>query len=153
MTLFEAPEYNARREKQKRILLIATLIAIPILAGLGWYFRHWPAEHRVNTFFEAIERKDLPGAFAIWNNDPDWRSHVDRYKGYPYGQFELDWGPASEWGMITQHSIDAAVTTKEGTGVIVAVKINNRTEDAFLIVNKDHTIGFSPVEIQFRNFF
>ncbi len=153
MTLFEAPEYDAGREKKKRIQLILLLAAIPVLAALGWYFRHWPAEHRVNKFFAAIERKDLPGAYGVWNDDPEWRSHVERYKSYPEGQFELDWGPASEWGTITKHTIDAAVSTKEGTGVILAVKINDRTQDAFLIVNKDHTIGFSPVEIQFRNFF
>ena len=151
MTLFEAPAYDASREKRNRMILISLLVLLVIAAILGWEFRHWRSEHLVNQFFTAIEHNDLKKAYGIWNNDPDWEKHPERYKEFPFVKFELAWGPASEWGTIRSHKILAALTTKERTGVILAVQINDRTENAFLIYNKkDGTVDFSPVEIRFQ---
>src|SRR5437868_2948464 len=104
MTLFEAAQYDprveARRQKMRRALA-ALVVLLIVLGGLGWWFRFWPEERVVDKFFAAIEKKDMETAFALWNADPEWRYHTDRYKNYPYGQFELDWGASGDYGAIT----------------------------------------------------
>jgi hypothetical protein len=92
MTLLDAPTYDPVKARTRKNLLIAGLVTCVVLAGFLWYFWDWPQEHRVNQFFAAIEAKDLPKAFGIWNHDPDWQQHPQQYAPYPYGRFETDWG-------------------------------------------------------------
>ncbi|HEY4049499.1 MAG TPA: hypothetical protein VGM27_21765 [Acidobacteriaceae bacterium] len=146
MTLLDAPNYDPAKAKKRRNLLIAAVSICVLLAGLTWYFWNWPQEHLVNQFFSTVEAGDLPKAFAIWNHDPDWQKHTDRYKTYPYGRFELDWGHASEWGDIKSHKIVMSKTT--GSGVVVGVDVNGQKTPVFLWVErKNKTLGFSPVEL------
>ena len=84
MTLLDAPTYDPAKARTRRNILIAGLIACLVLAGLLWFFWDWPQEHRVNQFFAAIEGNDLPKAFAIWNHDPNWQQHPQKYASYPY---------------------------------------------------------------------
>jgi flagellar basal body-associated protein FliL len=69
MTLLDAPTYDPAKARARKNILIASLITVLVLAGFVWYFWNWPQEHRVNQFFAAIEAKDMPKAFAIWNHD------------------------------------------------------------------------------------
>lgn len=164
MTLLDAQPYDARKARLRRNIIIAILVAIPIIAGISWYFWNWPEEHRVNRFFQAVEAKNYVEAFGIWNNDPDWQQHLDRYKTYTYGQFQNDWGPSSDYGVITSHQI--LVSKQYGSGVVIGVTVNGRpvphdygagtVSDGpgkiplFLWVErKSKTIGFSPVELRY----
>ena len=157
MTIFEAKELDPRAEARARRLrngLISFVIAVLLAAALLWWFRYWPEEHVVDKFFAAIEKKDLETAFALWNADPQWRAHTERYKDYPYGRFELDWGPSGDYGMISSHSVKGAVAPKakvsEVSGVVVVVQVNGRAEPACLWVEKKtKTITFSPYPCQF----
>jgi hypothetical protein len=148
MTLLDAKPYDARKARIRRNILIGILVAIPIVAALTWYLWDWPEEHRVNRFFHAIEVKDYAQGFALWNNDPHWQQHLDRYKTYPYGQFYQDWGPASDYGTITSHQV--VVSKQYGSGVVVGVLINGGKTPLFLWVERSaKTIGFSPVELNY----
>lgn len=146
MTLLDAPKYDSAKARKRRNILIAILCSCLVLAGLTWYFWNWPQEHLVNHFFQTIEAGDLPKAFGIWNNDPDWQKHPAKYASYPYGRFELDWGHSSDWGDIKTHKIVMSKTT--GSGVVVGVDINGQKTPIFLWVErKNKTLGFSPVEL------
>ena len=131
---------------------IIALLVLLILAGIAYWNRYWPEERTVDKFFAAVEQKDYVKAYAIWRADPQWQQHTDRYKEYPFGQFQLDWGPTGEYGYITKHDIRGAVSpntsTGEATGVIVAVRvngINDATKLACLWVEKStKTVNFSP---------
>ena len=148
MTLLDAPSYDARRARIRRNILIGILVAIPFLAFFTWYFWNFPEEHRVNTFFHAVEAKDYPMAFGIWNHDPQWQQHPDKYKDYSYTMFLSDWGPKSEYGVITNAKI--VVTKQYGTGVVIGVRINENPKTLFLWVErKAKTLGFSPVDLRF----
>ncbi len=148
MTLLDAKPYDARKARIRRNIIIGILISIPIIAAFSWYFWNWPEEHRINRFMQAVETKNYVEAFALWNSDPDWQHHLDRYKTYTYGQFENDWGPSSDYGVITSHAI--VVSRQYGSGVVVGVDINGRKTPLFLWVErKAKTIGFSPVELRF----
>jgi hypothetical protein len=146
MTLLDAPSYDPTKAVRRRNLLIAGLVACLVLAGFLWWFWDWPQEHRVNQFFAAVEAKDMPKAFGIWNHDPDWQHHPQQYAQYPYGRFETDWGHASDWGDIKTHKILMAKTV--GSGVVVGVEVNGQKTPVFLWVErKTKTIGFSPVQL------
>jgi hypothetical protein len=146
MTLLDAPIYNARRGRLIRNSLIATAIAIVVLAILTWLLWDWPEQHRVNHFLATVESGDLNTAYAEWNHDPDWRQHPDRYKGYTFADFSKDWGIGSDYGQIKSHTI--AITKTVGNGVVMGVNINGGKTPLFLRVDhKTKQIGFSPVEL------
>ncbi len=146
MTLLDAPTYDPAKARARKNILIASFVALLVLAGFLWYFWNWPQEHRVNQFFAAVEAKDMPKAFAIWNHDPDWQQHPQQYAQYPYGRFEVDWGHSSDWGDIKTHKIVMSKTV--GSGVVVGIDVNGQKTPVFLWVErKAKTLGFSPVQL------
>lgn len=155
MTLFETKPYDpvAARKKRNRIISIVALVVI--LALLAWNFRHWPEEHQVDQFFAALQQKDYEKAYGIWNHDPNWKQHTEKYANYTFGSFMQDWGPGGEWGLIKSYHVDGSAIPKGGTGtkfdvgssgVVVVVTVNERVaEKAHIWVEKsDKTLGFSP---------
>jgi hypothetical protein len=151
MTIFEAKEYDPRVEKRRRIYAIIALVAVIIGAILIYAFWDWREEHTVNKFLTAIERKDYERAYAIWNADSNWKQHPQQYSGYNFGTFELDWGPAGEYGDIRSHHIRAALTPKNASGVVVVVMINDRKEPlALWVQKKDQSITFPPPTLNIR---
>lgn len=148
MVLLDAPKYDARKARIRRNIIIGIIVAIPFIAFFTWYFWNWTEERRVDQMFNAIQAKDFPRAFGIWNNDPDWQQHLDHYKAYPLAKFEQDFGPSSDYGIITSHKI--LVSKEYGTGVVIGVRVNQNPKTLFLWVErKAKTIGFSPVELRF----
>ncbi len=148
MVLLDAPKYDARKARLRRNIIVGVIVAIPFVAFFTWYLWNWPEEHRVDLFFHAVEAKDYSKAFGIWNGDTHWQEHPDKYKLYPYGQFESDWGPSGEYGTITRAKI--LVSKQYGTGVVIGVRVNGNMKTVFLWVErKSKTIGFSPVELRF----
>ena len=137
MTLLNAPEYDDRKETRNRSLLIGTAAIVGVLvlltlggfiAGHGWLFSNLPAEHKVSSFFSALEAKDYDRAFAIYTNDPDWKQHPERHKDYPIDRFTVDWTTESPVkAPIVSHKIDISKTDGSGTfgtGIIVAARVN-----------------------------
>ena len=142
-TLFEAPEYDPAMERRRRNRIIAIVAAVVVLAVLAFLFRNWPYTRVADHFFAAIEQKQFEKAYGIWRADPDWQKHPDKHKNYPFNEFYVDWGPSSEWGTITSHKVLGAV--RNGSGVIVEVRLNGRAEPARIWVDRsDKTITFSP---------
>jgi hypothetical protein len=146
MTLLDAPSYDQSRAKKRRNFLIGTLISCGLVAIVAFLCWNLPAEHRVNQFFIAIEGEDFSKAFGIWNNDPNWQEHTQRYAkaGYPYGRFIVDWGKSSDYGRITSYKV--LYSTSYGNNILLAVEINgHRTAPLALAVTKStDTISFSP---------
>jgi hypothetical protein len=147
MTLLDAPSYNAGRARKRRRIIIASLIGMVIIAILVWTFWNWPAEHRVNQFFTALEHQRFEKAYGIWNNDPEWQQHPDKYKtsSYPYNKFLDDWSLNGEYGKITSHKILYA-TSSLGNSTLMAVSVNGRKSLATLGVSHGK-IGFTPFSL------
>jgi uncharacterized membrane protein YvbJ len=154
MTIFESkppdPAAEARAQKRKKIL-IAAVVLLLLGAAVAYWFRYWPEERVVDQFFTALEQKNYEKAYALWRADPQWQQHVDRYGEYTFGQFQLDWGPTGDFGYITKHDVRGTVAPKSSntktSGVIVAVRVNDRVKPACLWVEKTtKTISFSPRE-------
>ena len=148
MTLLDAPVYNEAKSKKRRNIVIIISVLVVVLAGLTWWFYDWPQEHKVNQFFAAVEAKNFPKAFGIWNADPNWQQHTDKFKLYPYGKFLVDWGETGDYGVIRSHK--QVMHLGRGSGVIIGVEINDRKTPMFLWVErKSGTMSFSPFELTF----
>jgi hypothetical protein len=153
MTLLDAPSFNARRARRNHILSI-TAIVVVIVLGIGtwlwflqipWQLWHWPADHKVNNFFTAVESGDLQKAYGLWNNDANWQQHPQQFGPYTFAEFQKDWGSASDYGTIKSHKI--IVARRVGNGVVMGIDINGGKTPIFLRVDHTGTIGFSPVEL------
>jgi hypothetical protein len=149
MALMDAEEYDPRPARRRwRLIGVAVAVAVAAFV-LWWFFRYWPEERVVNKFFEAIERKDYDAAYGIYFADPDWKQHPAKYNQYPLPQFMQDWGPSSEYAVITAHKIDCASEPpkkdfQSPSGVIVAVTLNGRSQTLLWVEKKDKTITLSP---------
>jgi hypothetical protein len=147
MTLLDAPAYNAARARKRRRNILASLIGVILIAIFVWVFWNWPAEHRVNRFFAALEQQHFEQAYGIWNNDPNWQQHADKYKNspYPYNKFLDDWSLNGEYGKITSHKILYA-TSSLGNSTLMAISVNGRK--SLLTLGVTHgTIGFTPFSL------
>ena len=146
-TLFEAPPYDPARERRRTMLIAAAALAVVALLALVWAFRNWPAEHVVDKFFAALQQQQFETAYGIWQADPDWKQHPDKYKSYPYAEFYRDWGPGGDWGVIKSYSIvGTAVPPPPASGVVVVVNVNQRVEQVRIWVQKkDKSLSFSPM--------
>ena len=145
MTLLDAQQYDESRARRRRNRIIIAVIAILVLGYLGWMFRHWPQEHAVDHFFDALQSQNYEAAYGIWTHDPDWKQYPGKYPNYPYNDFYRDWGPGGEWGVIKSHEVNGSVSPSGANGVIVDVTVNGRAEHARIWVDgADKTLGFSP---------
>jgi len=155
MTLFEAEPYDPVRGRKRRNRIIAVVAIVLLCAILGWNFRHYSEEHLVGQFFAALQQQDYEKAYGIWNHDPDWKQHPQKYSAYSFPSFMQDWGPGGEWGLIKSYHVDGSAVPKGGTGtkfdvgssgVVVVVTVNERVaQKAHIWVEKsDKTLGFSP---------
>jgi len=155
MTLMDAPKYDERRARRTRTLAIAGVVTFVVLffgtifwvLDIPWSLWHWPSDHRVNQFLSAVEGGDLNKAYGLWNHDPNWQQHPQQYQPYDFTAFQKDWGPQNEdYGQIHSHTI--FIAHRVGNGVVIGLYINSVKKPLFLRVdNKNHTIGFSPVEL------
>jgi hypothetical protein len=167
MTLMDAPKFDAAAGRRRAQWIYGTFAALLVFVAGMWLFTgrpidfpwtwwtYWAGERDVNQFLQAVENNDMPRAYAIWENDFDWRQHPDKDQKYSFDRFKADWGhasPANEYGTITSHKIVARKLS--GTELIVAAMINGRKSKAlFLAYDKnDHTLGFSPFELSLDNY-
>jgi hypothetical protein len=150
MTLMDAQPFDNQRARRRRGRLISGIIIALFLIWLAYHLRNHPERSAVDKFFSALQHGNVEGAFGVWNHDPDWKQHPEKYSKYGYAEFDSDWGPTGEWGIIRSHAIDCSYSS--GSGVIVQVTINDRTKHAYVWVDKsDKTLHFSPDEIECGN--
>ena len=162
MTLLNAPEYDGRKENRKRNILVGSgvLVALVVvlffggfMLGHGWFFSNLPAEHRVNTFFSALEAKDYAKAYGIWYNDAEWQQHPQKYD-YTLKRFTEDWTTESPVkGPIVSHQVDISKTDGTGTfgsGIIVAVRVNGNHKLFMYYIKKDGSLVWpAPHELEY----
>ncbi|MFZ1084151.1 MAG: hypothetical protein WAN35_04210 [Terracidiphilus sp.] len=164
MTLLDAPEFDYTRDRRRRKTLITSaallfvfLIAFWLAAGhpvdYPWYWgSHLRGRIEVNAFFKALEKNDMAAAYGVWIHDKDWQKHPDKHSGYTFERFQKDWSPQSpdsDYGAIHSHRIAAA--TMHGNVLQVGIFVNERKSNAINLDYdpKDHTLNFSPEDVQF----
>jgi hypothetical protein len=157
MTLLDAQEYDAAKARKRNVRIIATMVTVLIVAGFVWWNRYWPEERVAGHFFAALQKQDYKAAYGIWMQDPDWQQHPQEHPKYPFSEFYQDWGPGGQWGLIKTQKIYASSPCPTrggdsgGSGVVVDVVVNDRTEHAQVWVEKsDKTLSYPPCELLFR---
>jgi hypothetical protein len=152
MTLLDAQEYDSEKARKRRKQIISAIAILVIVLALGWWFRYWPDERIVGHFFDALQKQDYRTAYGIWMHDPEWAQHPNEHPKYLFNDFYRDWGPGGEWGLIkTQRVYGASTCSGGGSGVVVDVIVNERTEHAQVWVEKsDHTLSYPPCELIFH---
>ena|SRR5438309_7153609 len=152
MTLMDAQQFDEARARRRRNLIIVAIVGAIILIWVAYHLRNYPERHVASKFFAALAHQDIEGAYAIWYQDPNWKQHPTKYSNYTFGDFSQDWGPASEWGIIRNYSINCSYSS--GSGVIVQATVNHRAEHPYVWVDKsDKTLHFSPNQIECGNWF
>ncbi len=163
MALMDAPVYDERAARRNQALLIAAAVLAVLLLvltllgyilGHGWLFTDLPAEHRVGEFYSALEARDYPKAYGIYNHDTDWQQHPDKYRGYPLERFTEDWTKYSPVnGPITSHHVEKSRTDGTGfwgTGIIVGATLNDQKRAFIYVDRSDGTFEYpSPHIIEY----
>lgn len=152
MTLLDAKEYDPDKDRKRSRKIISTIVILVLVFSAVWWFRYWPEERLVGSFFDALQKQDYKTAYAIWMHDPQWEQHPDQHAKYPFSDFYRDWGPGGEWGLIkTQKVYGASTCPGGGSGVVVDVVVNDRAEHAQVWVEKsDKTLSYPPCELLFQ---
>ena len=142
----DAAPPDLTRERRRRIIILTVVTCAVLLIGLGWFFRYWPEEHVADKFFDALKRQDYETAYGIYFQDPAWKQHPQQHSNYPYNEFYTDWGPGGEWGLVKTFKIEASGNCpRAGSGVVVQLIVNGRSERARVYVDKsDKTISSPP---------
>jgi hypothetical protein len=146
MTLMDAQTPDLARERRRRILIVGLIVGVLLVAVLAWAFRFWPEERVADRFFGALQRQDFETAYGIYYHDPNWKQHPQQHADYPFNEFYRDWGPGGEWGIIKSYKIEVSGNCpRPGSGVVVQVIVNGRSERARVYVEKsDKTISMPP---------
>jgi hypothetical protein len=152
MTLLDAQEYDPEKARKRKMRIISAIAILVIVLGVVWFNRYLPEKRIVGHFFDSLQKQDHKTAYGIWMHDPAWQQHPGEHPKYPFNEFYRDWGPGGEWGLIKTYKVYGASTCPGGgSGVVVDVIVNDRSEHAQVWVEKsDHTLSYPPCELIFR---
>ena len=91
---------------------------------------NWNRSVQSGTVRQGVREFSWSLRSDAWNQDPNWKQHPEKYSKYSYAEFDQDWGPSGEWGIIKSYSIDCSYSS--GSGVIVQAAVNGRTKRAYV---------------------
>lgn len=162
MTLLDAPKFDEARDRRLRIALFSTVGAVFVLVLGFWlvaghpvdwpwcWYAHLRGRATANRFLTAVEQNDLPKAYGIWEDDPNWQQHPQKFT-YSFSRFQDDWSrtsPDNEYGVIESHKIVAAHVY--GNVLLMAALVNGRKSNALNLTYdpRTHTLNFSPPDME-----
>ena len=152
VTLLDAQQYDAARERRRRKVILSIVIAALIAGWVAYHLRDYPERATTRKFFTALQKQDYEAAYSAWFQDSSWKQHPEKYSNYAFNDFYRDWGPGGEWGLIKSFHVDCSLSPGSGSGVIVQVTVNHRADHPYVWVQKsDKTLSFSPTEIECGN--
>ena len=137
---YAASEAQRERRERQRKQAFRALVIVVVVAGLLYYwFKNYREEDRVKQFLATLERGDYPAAYAFWGCRVE-----SPCANYDYKSFLEDWGsdPPSKIGKLRSYRLGAS--HESGSGVIIAVAVNDRPAIKLWVEKKDGMVGFAP---------
>jgi len=161
MTLLDAPTFDEKRAKRRRITGYSTAAGLVLLFILYWLLAgrpvDWPwrwhnhmfGRMAINAFMKDLEKNDLPAAYGVWIKDKDWQQHPQQHGSFTFERFKNAWDPASPDAEYTGGSIHAhhiAASRIYGNVLLVAILVNGAQKDALDLTWDPHTrqLNFAP---------
>ncbi|HSK45430.1 MAG TPA: hypothetical protein VLA83_16245 [Candidatus Binatia bacterium] len=158
MALMDAKEYDPRPVRRRLAIVVVSVSLVTVFlilwfwpSGRFRYLRQWNiADH----FFTAVEHRNFDEAYGMYNADPEWKQHPEKYNKYTLPQFTQDWGPSSEFGTISSHKIECAIDPPQKgfqspSGVVLLISVNHRSDPTLLWVEKKSgTLSASPLTLE-----
>lgn len=150
----DAKEYDPQPARRRWSAVWLGIFALVVFAVLWFWpsgrFRYRQQWKIAGSFFSAIERRDFDAAYGLYNADPGWKQHADKYRQYTFEQFKRDWSESPDLGTINSHRVMCVAEPPRkdfsaASGVAVVVEVNQRPDPAILwIENKSGVITTAP---------
>jgi len=151
MTLLDAKEYHPEKERKKRTRIISIIVLILVLAFVGWWNRFWPEKRVADRFFSALQKQDFESAYGIYYRTPTG-STIPRITHSILSTNSSRLGSRRAMGIVKSYRIYGESNCPGGgSGVVIDVVVNDRTQHAQLYVDKsDKTISSPPCDLEFH---
>ena len=133
-------EIEARRARVFFLLGRTLKIALAVLVvggSLYLWFKNYNEEKRAEGFLTQLQGGNYPQAYSFWGCTVE-----NPCPTYSYEDFLEDWGPAGKIGKVNSYRLGRS--RAQGTGVTVAVQINNQEPLGLWVEKKDGVVGFAP---------
>lgn len=131
--------YGAGEEARNRLIKRVVFIGLPaILVAVAafFYFRTWSQERVVARFVDALEKKQLEAAYAMWCTPES------PCRFYPLDKFREDWAPDGVYGDTTK--LQWGAVDYCGTGVVFEVNYPNQQPFGLWVERSTGLISFAP---------
>jgi hypothetical protein len=143
-------QYGAGEERRNRIVIraVISVVAVVILASLGWYLlKNHHQESVVKAFLGAVRKGDYQAAYR------DWGCTAEKpCSGYTFDKFTEDWGNAAKDSAPDPAVLGITDSESCSTGVLLTVAVNTARQEKLWVDKKDagtrnDAISFAPYPI------
>jgi hypothetical protein len=142
-------QYGAGEEQRNRTIIrsIVSIVAIVIVAALGWYLlKNHHQESVVKSFVDAIRKGDYQGAYRDWGC-----TEQKPCSAYSFDSFMSDWGANAKNNTPPDPGV-IGITDSEScnTGVLLTVAVNSTRVEKLWVDkggNGNDGISFAPYPI------
>jgi hypothetical protein len=136
-------DYGENEAKHEQRIMAAKRAAVALViflvaAGVLYYqFKNYKEEKRVKEFLATLQRGDYPAAYAFWGCRVE-----SPCPNYDYQGFLEDWGAKSPVGKLQSYRLLSS--HERGSGVIVAVSLNQQRPVRLWVEKGTEVLGFAP---------
>src|SRR5216684_5000677 len=128
---------DARKERRKKIVIVAGLVAVVLAAVVYFTVRTWPQERVMKEFLATLDRKEFQQAYRMWGCTPE---SPCRY--YEPDRFTEDWGPSSKYSQGSVAKIENIDFC--GDGVVFQLSYPNAEPVSLWVERSTSVISFAP---------
>lgn len=126
-----------RREKLKKRIGAALLLACVLGVAAYFTFRDWSEKKQVDRFFALLRAGDYKAAYELWGC-----TEANPCRDYSFESFLEDWGPSGVHG--NPDAFEVVKTRHCSTGIIRTLRYQGKEEIHLYVNRADRVLSFSP---------
>ena len=128
---------GARREEILKALTVTLVVTVIVGGVFYFFFKNYFEERRVSAFLTLLQEENYAAAYELWGC-----SIEEPCRDYNYDNFLEDWGPASPLGRVDSFRLGRSAEV--GSGVIIEIRINGRSQPELWVEKESKIVGYSP---------